>query len=79
MPGMSAKDAMEARQAEIAAKEKVLQGLPGAKEYLGSGAATGSQRAPGQIVNGYPLGQKRVNQQTGEWIIWDGAGWKPLK
>jgi hypothetical protein len=77
MPGQTAKEAMEARAAELKAKEDAMRQLPGAKEYLGSGAAIGNRPAPqaGRVVNGWPLGQKRVNPQTGETIIWDGKDW----
>jgi hypothetical protein len=80
-------EAIGAKKEEISALEKAMQNLPGAKEYLGAtpqaraaagaGAVTGNRA--GQIVNGFPLGQKRVNPQTQEWIIWDGTEWKPLR
>ena len=83
----SNREAISAKKEEVGALEEAMQALPGAKEYLsatpqarasaGAGAATGSRA--GQIVNGYPLGQKRVNPQTQEWIVWDGSGWKPLQ
>jgi hypothetical protein len=80
-------EAIGAKKEEIGALEKAMQNLPGAKEYLGAtpqaraaagaGAMTGNRA--GQIVNGFPLGQKRVNPQTQEWIIWDGTSWKPVR
>ena len=84
MPGQTAAEAMKARESQIGTLEKEMQNLPGAREYLGAGAgaATGTRATPqqaGQIVNGWPLGQKRVHRQTGEVIIWNGREWEKQK